>query len=113
MKYSVPVFLATAAYAVAAFMPDLNNATLAETPVIVKVTCDGVDFTKLSLIADTLGGNFLEASYNNVHSSADNDDSELNSLTYNGSGNTFGWNFRSSNYGKLSEPSNMRSLCNK
>ena len=87
MKFSTAVFLAIALRTSIAFAaPDMDGEAPSKTPVGIKVTCDGVDFTKLSVFDNTSAGHILEDSYNSVHTMADNDDSALDGLTFRGSG---------------------------
>ena len=53
-----------------------------DTPVEVRVTCPGVDFTKLSLKADGFSAHALQAAYNDVHEVTDSGDSFLSDLHF-------------------------------
>jgi hypothetical protein len=66
-----------------------DEGAFADAPVTVSVTCNGgstIDWSKLSLAEITLAGHALTSSYNKVHETLDNDDSQLYELTFNGIG---------------------------
>ena len=66
-----------------------EEESFADTPVSISVACTGgtkIDWSKLSLAELTLAGHALVESYNTVHASNDNDDSQLFDLTFNGNG---------------------------
>jgi hypothetical protein len=113
MKLSAIACLATAFSTAAALTTaDTNlfeDTTAAKAPVGIKVKCVGIDFTKLSYSQNTVAGNALQDAYNTVHASAENDDSELSSLSYRGSASgallgdagteNLDWSFRHSTSG--------------
>ena len=65
----------------------LEEESFADAPVTISVTCTGdstIDWSKLSMAELSHAGNVLTSSYNSVHDSMDNDDSQLNDLSFNG-----------------------------
>ena len=53
-----------------------------ETPVVIEVTCDGDDFSKLSIKADGFSAQILQNTYNKVHEDTDNGDSYITGLHF-------------------------------
>ena len=94
-----PAYLAT--LAAEASVQDEEEET--DTPVAVLATCDGVDFSKLSIKADGFSAKVLRNSYNKVHEETDNGDSYLTDLHFDHASkkreNTLGWYSWGSYYG--------------
>ena len=86
MKFTSIALISIFGSAIASPIIQEDAPTFADVPISVSVTCDGKNlvWSKLSLLELTTVGKVLVESYNNIHASANNDDSTLRDLVFGG-----------------------------